>query len=181
MPDWFPFLTLALGYGARSLTDWIQHRRTVAREREVRNATRHDQLFERRTTFQRETLLVLQEVMMDLGRATAHVNHLDAMAIRNTGKRQRLPEDLDEGYRLAQAKASMLAARVRDDATRELVDQFRNLSSTCVTTKTQDESDKALNAAFQIHDQLNQRIGELLRTIDDADDAAIAPTAQRGR
>ena len=68
-------------------------RSTVEREREARNATRRDQLFERRATFQRETLLALQEAASDLGRATGRISHLDTMAVRTTGKTQLLPED----------------------------------------------------------------------------------------
>jgi hypothetical protein len=175
MPDisstsWFPVLTLLIGYGTKSLTDWFQHRRAVQREREAREATRQDQLFERRATFQRETLLALQEAAMKLGRATGAIHHKDIMALRTTGKQQLLPADLDEDYRVAQARTSMLASRVRDNAVRELVEQFRKFSTESTLVKTQ-EDNRALTAMMQIHDQLNQRIGELLRTLDDADAA----------
>jgi hypothetical protein len=172
MPDitstsWFPVLTLLIGYGTKSLTDWIQDRRTIKRERDARDATNRRELFERRTTFQRETLLALQEATMQLGRATGAINHLDAMSFRNTGKRQLLPDDLNEGYRLARARTSMLTSRVRDVFVRNLVAQLRQFSVDSTMSATQDESNRAMKSMAQVHDELNQRIGELLRTLDD--------------
>jgi hypothetical protein len=52
-----------------------------------------------------------------LARATGRTNHLDYMENKTekTWHKTKLPEDLDEGYRLAQARMLMLAVRVRDD------------------------------------------------------------------
>jgi hypothetical protein len=100
---------------------------------------------------------------MQLGRATGAIHHREKVSLRTTGKGQLLPDDLDEGYRLAQAKTSMLAARVRDIPVRDLVKQFRQFSFEITN------NDLSLDAAVQVHDQLNERIGELLRTLDDAD------------
>src|SRR5579864_8701061 len=169
MPDWFPVATLLIGYGTKSLTDLVQHRWSVKRERDAREAIRRDQLFERRATFQRETLLALQDAVNDLGRATGRVCHLDAMAIHTTGKRQLLPDDLDEGYRHAQVRCSTFAVRVRDNVVRELVEQFRQVSADSTDAKDQDERDRAMKLAMQTAIQLNERIGELLRTLDDAE------------
>lgn len=167
MPDWVPpIVTFLIGFGTKWLTDWAQHRRTVAREREAREATRRDQLFERRVTFQRETLLALQEAAADLGRATGRVSHLDTMAVRTTGRTQLLPDDLDEGYRLAQARTNMLGVRVSDASVRELVEQFRGLSADCVMARTQEDRDRAMNAAGDTHDRLNEHIGSVLRMLD---------------
>jgi hypothetical protein len=176
MPDitstnWFPVLTLLIGYGTRSLSDWLQHRRSVERERDAREATRRDRLFERRSTFQRDTLLALQEATMRLARATGAIHHQDTMSFRSTGiwQRQLLPDDLNEGFRLAQVETSTLAARVRDDATRELVARFRKLCADSVISVSQAQGDGLMTNMSPMLDDLNQRIGELLRTLDDAD------------
>ena len=64
MPDgWLPFATLFIGYGVKSFEDWIQHRREMAKDRDTRLATRHDQRVASRITFQRETLLQLQDAI----------------------------------------------------------------------------------------------------------------------
>jgi len=104
-PTWFPVLTLLIGYGTKSLSDWIQNKRAIARDRETREAARHDQRVAQRITFQRETLLELQEVSMQLGRATGRANHLDEVAYHesNNWRKSLLPDDLDEAYRMAQA------------------------------------------------------------------------------
>jgi hypothetical protein len=170
MPTWLPtIITFLLGFGTKWLTDWAQHRRIVERDREAREATRREQLFERRATFQRETLLALQQAAAELGRATGRIGHLDTMAIRATGRTQRLPDDLDEGYRLAQVRTSMLTVRVRDAAIRELAEQLRQLSVDSIDAKTEDDRDRIMNAAMQANIQLNERIGEVLRTLDDAE------------
>ena len=169
MPDWFPVLTLLIGYGTKSLQDFVQHRWTVGREREAREAARRDQRSERRNQFQRETLLELQDAAFQLSRATGRICHLDKMAIQETGKKRPLPDDLDEGYRLAQVRTDMLSVRVRDQATRELVKRFRELSTEGVFAEIQDNRDLAINAVLDSQIKLNARIGELLRTLDDAD------------
>jgi hypothetical protein len=169
MPDWFPVVTLLIGYGTKSLTDWVQHRRTTERERVARQAVRQDQLFERRVTFQRETLLALQEAAAELGRATGRISHLDTMAVHSTGKTQLLPDDLNQGYHLAQVRMNLLGVRVRDDSVRDLVEKFRQFSVQSTMADTQKDRDRAMNAAMQTHIQLNERIGELLRTLDDTE------------
>jgi hypothetical protein len=52
-----------------------------------------------------------------------------------TWHKTKLPEDLDEGYRLAQARMLMLAVRVRDDTIRDLVRDFKSCSTAVVTAK----------------------------------------------
>jgi hypothetical protein len=174
MPDftatsWFPVLTLLIGYGTKSISDWLQNKRSVAREREAREAARQDQRFERRSTFQRQTLLDLQEACMQLARATGAVHHLDEMAFRSGGtwQRQLLPADLDENYHLAQTRTLMLSVRVRDDTVRQLVESLRSYSVNATMSKNQADSNREMMSMVPTHDQLQRRIGELLREIDD--------------
>lgn len=46
-----PVLSLLLGYGMKYFADWLQHNRTLERERETRSALRKDAIAERRTQF----------------------------------------------------------------------------------------------------------------------------------
>jgi hypothetical protein len=57
--SWFPVVTLVGGYVLKSITDFVQHKWNVEKDRAERDAKRRDQRFKRRVTFQRETLLVL--------------------------------------------------------------------------------------------------------------------------
>ncbi len=169
---WFPVLTLLIGYGTKALSDWLQNKRSVAREREAREAARHDQRVARRITFQRETLLELQEVSMQLARMTGKANHIDEMYYREHGslKKTLLPDDLDEGYRAAQARVLMLAVRVRDNEVRRLADLLKDLSARSVFTALRDDADRDMTRMASVHDQLHKRIGVLLREIDSSDE-----------
>jgi hypothetical protein len=146
-------------------------RRTVAREREARAATRRDQRAASRITFQRETLLQLQGALQKLGRATGRTHHLDEMAYRKTGlwRKELLPEDLNEQYLAAQTQTSLLSSRVRDETVRHLVTTFRTCSTELAISTDGAQSFRSLRAMMAVSDELHSRIGELIRSIDDDD------------
>lgn len=171
---WFPVFTLLLGYATKAVSDWLQHRRTSERERQAREATRQEQLAERRSTFQRQTLLDLQEAMMQLVRATGAMHHQDVMAFRTTGtwQKQLFGEELAENSRLANARTSMLAVRVRDDSVRDLVQAVKNHATAAGMCASQDEGQRAMAGMGDAFEKLNQRIGEVLRKLDDAEGTA---------
>jgi len=173
---WFPVLTLLLGYAVKAASDWLQHRRTSERERQAREAARQDQLFERRTTFQRQTLLDLQEAVMRLARSSGAMHHQDVMAFRKTGKwqRQLFDEELSENARLANARTSMLAVRVRDESVRSLVAVVKHHSAKAGLSTSEEEGNRELDAMAVEFERLNQRIGEVLRELDD-DRAGLPP------
>ncbi|MEH2504991.1 hypothetical protein V1290_003802 [Bradyrhizobium sp. AZCC 1578] len=172
---WLPFVTLALGYGAKTVEDWIQNKRTMAREREARDEARRDQRFIRRITFQRETLLELQEASLQLARATGKAHYLDEMAFRESRawRKSLLPDDLDEGYRVAQARNSMLSERVQDKTVRDLVGQMKTASTAAVFAADRDTASRSVQYMSDYFDALHKRIGELLREIDSSDQLEI--------
>jgi hypothetical protein len=173
MPDMpnglFPVLTLLLGYATKSVSEWIQHRRISHRDREAREAARRDHLSERRDSFQRQTLLDLQEAIMQLIRMAGAMHHRDIMAYRQTGKwqKQLFDDELSEGSRLAVAQTSMLSVRVRDDSIRAMVDQVKHHAGNAGMCATEQESVVALSSMGSAFVTLNQRIGEVLRKLDD--------------
>jgi hypothetical protein len=59
----------------------------------------------------------------------------------------------------------MLGPRVRDDATRELVDKLKTRSAEAVNSRTPEDSERADNEVAQIYTELNQRP----RKLDDAE------------
>jgi hypothetical protein len=177
---WFPVFTLLLGYAVKAVSDWLQHRRTSERERQAREAARQDQLFERRTAFQRQTLLDLQEAALQLVRTAGAMNHQDVMAFRKTGKwqKQLYDEALSEDSRLANARTSMLAVRVRDDSVRDLMAVVKNHAWNAGMCASLEEGDRALNAMAAEFEKLNQRIGEILRKLDDEPNSPILPASR---
>jgi hypothetical protein len=176
MPDatvgWFPVVTpvvtLLLGYALKSVSELVGHRRTLQREREAREVTRRDKFYERRTDFQRQTLLDLQEAMSDLIRSTGAAHHQDTMAYRQTGKWQKhlLGEVLDESCHKAMRRTLILWVRVQDDSVREMVQRCRECASKVMVGPNKEDSDVALANMAKIFEELNPKIGELIRTID---------------
>src|SRR5216683_6755018 len=85
---WFPVFTLIVGYAVGYGTLLIQHWLSVKRDREARNEARRDQLGERRASFQRQTLLDLQQAVQDLGRTSGAIHHQDMQDFKKNGKWQ---------------------------------------------------------------------------------------------
>ena len=166
---WFPVFTLLLGYAVKVATDWVQHRRTLERERDARQAQRRDLLSERRSDFQRQTLLDLQEAVMDVARTTGAMHHEDQMAYHNTRNwgRQLYAPDLDERNSAAMRRTSMLAVRVRDESVRDLVQRFKSHSANATTRRSREESESEMAEMATVFENLNYRIGEILRRIDE--------------
>src|SRR5260370_33013473 len=141
----FLIVTLLLGYILSSISESVRHRRALEREREAREAERRDKAFERRVTFQRATLLDLQDAIMDLMRTSGAMHHKDIMALKQTGEWQKhlYGDELSEANRLAMARTSMLTVRVRDTKVRELIARLKDYSWKTWRSKTPDDSDVA--------------------------------------
>lgn len=164
-----PIATLILGYATKSVSDWLDFRRTREREREARREIRRDQLFERRNAFQREILLELQDKVMDFVRTTMQINQKEILASRGAGHwvKRSLPDELSEESRLDNAKTTVLAVRVRDKTVRDLVGELKQHTMALVFAQNEQASMLALPLVTGVFDRLNARIGELLREMDD--------------
>jgi hypothetical protein len=162
-------VTFIAGFGAKWITEIIQHNHATEREREARREARRDLLLQRRYDFQRQVLLDLQEICMRLIRTAGQTNHHDVMTFRSTGKWERalLPDDVNKEALAAQSKSTMLMVRVRDMEVRHLTDAMKSYVSTVAIAKSQKDSDDALQLAWENHSQLNQRIGEILREMEE--------------
>ena len=167
---WFPVFTLMLGYGTKYLSDWYQHKRTVERERESRRETR-DVTTERRTQFQRQTLLDLQSAVMDLARYTGKMHHHDLIGHRTTGifHLQPYPDDVNENFRAATALTSILSVRVNDDRVRVLVSAFKSAASDVGDAENPNDSKASLDTMSGLFVELQERIGVVLRALDEDD------------
>jgi hypothetical protein len=166
---WFPVLTFLLGFAAKFVSDFVQRKHELERDRETRRETRRDQLAQQRRSFQRETLLALQESVNDMMRATHEAHHKDEMAFRSTGKwqKQLLSEELNERYSLTVRRTAILGVRVRDSLLRELCEKIRALSAQTIMSPDRDTSNAASNTMIPMFEDIQQRVGALLRTLDD--------------
>lgn len=191
-PGWFAitasasFLTASLSI---AITDYFARKRdreaaasAHAREREARQAAKREQRFERRASFQRQTLIDLQEAVMKAIRTSGEMHHCDVMAARagHPWHAQLYPGDLSERDRLAGVQLNLLGVRVRDALVRELVVQLRDTFTSIVLSRSQAQGDAAVMQMADIFQKLNGRIGELLRKLDDDEDAEAAGLLRPG-
>jgi hypothetical protein len=168
-------LSVVTGFGVKWATDVLEDRRRVRREREARRESRREFLQQRRSDFQRQNLLDLQDAAMNLIRSGARQHHADVMAFKETGKWQGhlLPEDVSDECALAQRSTTTLMVRIEDDETRHLVDALKRNTSQLGDTADLAAADRLLSSAAKAHDTLNNRIGEVLRNLDQEDAAAV--------
>jgi hypothetical protein len=166
-----PVFTLLLGYGTKYLQDWSQDSRVSKRERETRRALRQDAIAERRTQFQRQTLLDLQPALLDLARQAGKMHLHDLRDYRTTGvfHSQAYPDDVNEGCRAATALTSMLAVRVNDDKVRVLISAFKSAASDIGGAESPDDSDSDFHTMSTLFVELQERIGVVLRELDEDD------------
>src|ERR1051325_6139626 len=135
VPAWVAILTPLIsavgGWALKSVTDAMDYRRNRQRDKDARDHQRRQMLFERRITFQRETLLKLQEAAHELARATGAMYYQDVMAHRGSGewRKNQYSSDLGERYAAAQSQTLMLSERVRDEAVRAAVRELREYSN----------------------------------------------------
>jgi hypothetical protein len=177
---WFTVVSTLSGFITGWLTEWFRDERARKREREAaeaisqrerdaRSATRREQRFERRTSFQRQTLLDLQDSTQRLLRATGRMHHLDSMAFRSGEKwhGQLYPDDLDSETHAANVQTMKLASRVRDASIRSTTEELRSKCISAMFSRDEAEGDRLLVDAGNMFGALNKRIGEQLRQLDD--------------
>ena len=168
--SWFPVFMLLLGSAITVFIGAIENRRTLKRDREAREDARRDKLLEYRNEFQRDSLVQLQEAMFELGRATTLIHMHNKRSYAKTGEwhQQMYPEEINERERAAHGRTAMLVVRVRDDKVRELVQEFKDIAiQATMSSESKEEADRRMRQLQKKHVEMNQRIGELLRTLHD--------------
>lgn len=164
---WFPVFTLVLGFVASSANEWLRDLRSARREREAREAERNTQLLAKRASFDKETLLELQEAVARLVRATGAAHHIDWMAEKASGKwgRNLLPDDLDSETLAAHVRTSILTVRVRDNEARALVQALRDASVKSGLARNRQDTEAQMQEISTLLERLNHRIGEVFRSL----------------
>ena len=120
--------TLAGSYGGYLLAgrnEEARDKRADHREAAARRAALGERLEEERHTFQRDTLLELQDVLLQLMRWRGLVNAQDLKTLKERGQLFLLPDELGgDEPRLAIASAQRLRTRVLDSDLRAAIDEF---------------------------------------------------------
>lgn len=120
--------TLAGSYGGYMLAgrnEEARDERADRREAATRRAALAERLEEERHTFQRDTLLELQDVLLQLTRWHALVNAHDVKTLTAEGRRTMLPDILGgDEPRLMVASAQRLRSRILDSGLRAAIGEF---------------------------------------------------------
>ncbi|WP_150792038.1 hypothetical protein [Pandoraea iniqua] len=171
---WFPVVTLLLGAILKAVFDAMTDRRLERREQAARHEARRDAFRLRHSEFQRATLLELQDAVVTLARLTGQSHYQDLIAYRTKGTWQREPntDDVSEGFLKSQQLLSKLRVRVSNDRIRELT---KDVSSACAdTVHAPDEMSAtlALSRMSDVLSELQDSIGDMLRSLDEDDATA---------
>lgn len=85
-----------------------------------------------------------------------------------------LSEDVDAGILATQTSVGLLRVRVRDDIARDLAQRLLAGTATIATSHSEGASETAMLEMASIFSELQERIGELLRNLDDDEEHVSA-------
>lgn len=158
------------GYWLAGRNEEARDRRAIVRETVARREALAERLEEDRHTFQRDTLLELQDELQRLVRVTAKINLQDLRTLKEHGQLYLLPDGLsDEAFQIVVA-VQRLRARVLDDELRQRTAEFIAVCNRNMALLAEKDPDK-LRAGLERHSQemgnfyigLSELLGEHLR------------------
>jgi hypothetical protein len=117
------------GYWLAGRNDEARDRRAMSREESARRAALADRLEEDRHTFQRDTLLELQDELQSLARITTRILLQDEKTVREHGRIYQLPEGLSDEEFQAFTAVQRTWVRVLDPELRSAVEGFTAVCS----------------------------------------------------
>lgn len=166
---WLPLVTGAAGLISGVVIEWFRDNRTYRREKEARDASRRDNQIERRNDFQRQTLLALQDAVMALMRTVGqgHLLDLRAWHERREWHPEAYPNELNLANRDANGQTALLGVRVHDDSVRSLLQRLKSECNGLMGARDREASIDAYNEASALFVLLNERMGALLREMDE--------------
>ena len=171
MPDanWMPVITLLIGFFTGTFTEWLRGFWVAKREKLARDDSQRARIEERRVAFQRQNLLDLQTAVMDCARAAGKAHFADTMKFRETGtwRNDLLPAEINEEWRTAQMRTTLLTVRIADKGVREWADRFKNELMNLALSDERRRSETGMSSMAGIMESLNERIGEVLRKFDE--------------
>jgi len=173
---WFPAFTLVIGVGLGMFADFLKDQRLLKREEKARKEGRRDAVALRRIEFQRATLLELLDAVAKLARMTGSAHHQDRMSFFATGdwKKNRLTEEVNEGFRHAQVWVGSLYIRVHDTTIRQLSEEMKTACTEVALATSETDQFDAVRRMSATLDRLDARVGEVLRGLDTGEDELLA-------
>ena len=151
-----------IGGGVSILTTLITNRTAHV----IQSAKIREEVAEKARQFQRVTLIELQEALLVHTRLVARAHLEDLAAFRRSGSWQKnlLDDDLNESLRASNQKLAMLLERLASDELRRDLKVFRGLLTAATISETEDQAVQSFENASARLEDINQRIGEALRS-----------------
>jgi hypothetical protein len=163
-------------YAAAVITELIRGHQNLKRDREARREMRQAECEAARDSFERDTLIQLQDTMGSLMRNFAKVVHANELEYRNSGTwgRRMLPEDV--GGEMSGALARdfhRFSVRVLDDSLRERIKEWSAIGAQSTIGAMRDEADvdacerarAAWGTCQALYTEVAEMVGQRLRTL----------------
>jgi len=156
-----PIFTLLLGYCGSLFTEWRRDKRLEARERKAREELRQQAIEDRRASFQRETLLMLSELLFDI----INIGSKIAQVYKTTNAGITIDSELGNEFENTVAKISRYRVRVLDDELRALINKLQKHVFAQIFSKTANSEKDEYNNSLETFNKANERLGVLLREL----------------
>lgn len=143
------------------LTTWVAARSESNREQQKL----YDERVERARAFQRQTLIDLQEAIHDALRLVNQAHLEDRRAYRQGERwgRNKLPETVDEGLRVARRRVSILIERVAIDDLRAQLTALMASSTQVLLAGNREEADSYMEKSSKSAQDVLVNVGAALR------------------
>lgn len=163
--QWFPVVTLLLGFVASGLLEYFRDFRQYQRESSARADERESIARQRNQEFQRQTLIDAQDAASKLLRATGKAHYEDVVQFRKSGKWKEnlLSNETDQELFSQNAGLSVLSSRLNDEKIRELAGQLRTLCVDAQMAASEKIGDQLLVTIAKVGSEFDERIGAEIR------------------
>jgi hypothetical protein len=164
-----PAATFAAATAGAYVGGWLTlkaERERSAREAAARQEADERVVAERRSAFQRETRLSLQDSLHRMGRFAMQVHLADVRHFREEGipyGTGGVPTEADEHLRIETSEVTKLAVRVVDDELRALVNEMKTALIEVTTARSSEAQVDAVRRAGPALEATYDRVGKLLR------------------
>lgn len=157
------FLGTIVGAGASIATSWIVNHNEIKKQQQADSLER----IERARSFQRETLLEVQQTIHDLMRSYTRMHIEDMVAFKQNNEWGQVifSEEVNEGLRATNEKLAVLRVRVSDDEVRESIKKFVDSIVRHHLAKNEKEAESVINEAQDSFKPLIELIGRKLRSL----------------
>jgi hypothetical protein len=164
--EWIPVANSAIVGLSTILGIVVTQMWTAQRDRRTKDLEIAAQRQNQRNDFQRKTLLALQVSIQKYARAIGAANLSDIAAARQTGTwGHLLGEKLNQATFNTGIRLNQLTDRVLDEELRTMISRLKDLDYDALFAPSQAASEAAMSKWVKHLQQVNDRLGEILRQV----------------